>query len=320
VGYDQLFKTILERLLRDFLELFFPEAAARLDFQTLRFLDKEVFANVPDGTVREADIVAHLHTREGEPELVLVHIEVQTEPKGDFPRRMFEYYSVLRLRYRVPVFPVVVYLRHGPSSRIAEYRESLFEQELLLFRYHTLALARLPAEEYVGTSALGAALAALMAASRNRARLRLSMLERVVGSQWSQLDEALRYLLVNVIETFFELSGEDAKEYRRLISGKEYRAVQEVELTWADRLMEKGREEGREKGLEEGREEGRAEGLEVGILEGKRKTLSRLLAAKFGDLPGDIKTKVEAMSAADLDSVLDRVLTAATLDELELSD
>jgi len=34
LGHDQLFKTILEALLRDFLELFFPKEAARLDFDT----------------------------------------------------------------------------------------------------------------------------------------------------------------------------------------------------------------------------------------------------------------------------------------------
>jgi hypothetical protein len=105
LGYDQLFKTILEKLLRDFLELFFPEAAARLDFQTLRFVDKEVFANVPEGTVREADVIAKLQTREGKPELVLVHIEVQTEPESDFPRRMFEYYSVCACTMGFPSFP-----------------------------------------------------------------------------------------------------------------------------------------------------------------------------------------------------------------------
>jgi predicted transposase YdaD len=299
LGYDQLFKTILEALLRDFLELFFPEAAARFDFQTLRLVDKEVFANVPEGEVRQADVVARLETRDGEPELVLVHVEVQSEPKSDFPRRMFEYYSVLRLHYGVPVFPIALYLRGGPPSPLAEYRESLFEEELLLFRYHSVALARLSAEEYVDTSPLGAALAALMAASRNRARLRLSMLERVAGSA---LDEALKYLLVNVIETFFELSGEDAEEYRRLISRKEHRAVQEVELTWADRLMEKGRQEGRE----------------VGVLEGKRETLLKLLRAKFGDLPDELSNSVQSLSAGELESVLDRVLAATTLEELEL--
>ncbi len=301
MGHDQLFKTILEGLLRDFLELFFPEAAARLDFETLRFLGKEVFANVPAGEVREADVVARLETRDGESELVVVHVEVQLEPKSDFPRRMFEYYALLRLHYRLPVFPIVLYLRGGPRSKVAEYREDLFGQELLLFRYHSVALARLPAEEYVGASPLGAALSALMGPekTRDRARLQLSMLERVVGSE---LDEALKYLLVNVIKTYFVLSGEEAERYRRLVSRKEYRAVQEVELTWADKLMEKGREEGRE----------------AGVLDGKRETLLRLLAAKFGDLPREIAAKAETMSAAELDSVLDRILTATTLDELEL--
>jgi hypothetical protein len=307
MGQDQLFKTILERLLRDFLELFFPEAAARLDFETLRFVDKEVFANVPEGKVREADVVARLETRDGKPELVLVHVEVEAEPKSDFPRRMFEYYALLRLNYGLPVFPIALYLRRGPLSKVAEYREALFGQELLLFRYHSLALARLPAEEYVGASPLGAALSALMSQekTRDRARHKLSMLEPVVGSG---LDEALKYLLVNVIETYFELSGEDAERYRLLVSRKEYRAVQEVELTWADKLMEKGREKGRE------------EGREVGVIEGKRETILRLLATKFGDLPRDIAAKAEAMSAAELDSVVDRLLTATTLDELELGD
>jgi len=301
VGQDQLFKTILEGLLQDFLELFFPEAAARLDFATLRFVDKEIFANVPAGEVREADVVARLETREGDPEIVVVHVEIQAEHKSDFPRRMFEYYSILRLHYGLPVFPVVLYLRRGPSSKLAEYREALFGQELLLFRYHSVALARLPAEEYVETSPLGAALSALMSRekTRDRPRLRLSMLKRVVGSE---LDQALKYLLVNVIETYFVLSGEDAERYRRLVSRKEYRAVQEVELTWADKLMEKGREEGRE----------------AGVLEGMRRSLQRQLTAKFGDLPTAVAAKIESMSAAELDSVLDRVLTATALDELEL--
>ncbi len=292
MGYDQLFKTILESLLQDFLELFFPEAVARLDFETLRFIGKEVFANVPKGKVRQADVVARLETRDGQPELVLVHVEIQTAPKSDFPRRMFEYYSLLRLHYGLPVFPVALYLRPGPRSRLAEYREALFGQQLLLFRYHSLALARLSAEEYVGASPLGAALSALMGRQeiQDRPRLRLSMKERVVESE---LDEALKYLLVNVIESFFKLSGEDAERYRRLVSRKEYRAVQEMELTWADKLMEKGRKKGQKEG----------------VIKGKRETLLRQLAAKFGELPQEIAAKAKGMSAAELDSVLDRLVS-----------
>jgi hypothetical protein len=307
VGQDQLFKTILEAMLRDFLELFFPDEAARLDFDTLRFLGKEVFANVPEGEVREADVVARLETLDGQPELVLVHVEVQAEHRSEFARRIFEYYAVLRLHYRVPVFPIVLYLRGGPLSRIAEYREDLFGRELLTFRYHSVALARLPAEEYVGTSPLGAALSALMSSKkgRDRAALMASMLERVAGSGFN---EALKYLLVNVIKTYSVLSDEDHERYRRLLTRKEFRAVQELELTWADRLVEKGREEG----LERGRE--------AGVIEGKRMALLRQLSAKFGEMPEGVTARAEALSESELDSVLDRILTATTLRELGLGE
>ncbi|MGH9389539.1 MAG: Rpn family recombination-promoting nuclease/putative transposase, partial [Vicinamibacteria bacterium] len=294
MGHDQLFKAVLERLLQGFLELFFPEFAARCDFETLRFVDKEVFANVPEGEVREADVVARLETREGEPEIVLVHIEVQARPEADFARRMFEYYALLRIHHRLPVFPVVLYLRGGPASTVAEYREDLFGQEQLRFRYRSVALARLSAEEYVGASPLGAALAALMRRGKTRdgLELRREMLSRVLESE---LDDARKYLLVNVIETYFRLSGEEAARFRRLISEKEYRKMHEVELTYFDELELKG------------------------VLKGKRETLLRLLTAKFGPLPEDTVARIAGISSAlELDTYLDRVLTANSLQEIGL--
>jgi len=326
VGQDQLFKTILEAFLRDFLELFFRDDAARLDFATVQFLGKEVFANVPQGDVREADVVARLETKDGEPKLILVHVEVQAEHRGDFPRRMFEYYSVLRLHYGLPVFPIVLYLRGGPPSRQAEYREGLFGYELLTFRYHSVPLARLSAEEYVGTSPLGVALSALMSSKgQDRAGLMAAMLERVLESG---LNKLLKHLLVDVIKTYLVLTPEEEERYRQLLTRKEFRAVQEVELTWSEKLIEKGRAEGLEKGLEEGLEQGLERGIErglekgreAGVIEGKRRTLLRQLSAKFGEISGRTRASVETMSETDLDSLLERVLTASTLDELGLGD
>jgi predicted transposase/invertase (TIGR01784 family) len=298
MGQDQLFKAILEKLFQSFLELFFPNVAARLDFVTLRFLDKEVFANVPEGVVREADVVARLQTRDGEPELVLVHVEVQARPENDFARRMFEYYALLRMRHQVPVFPIVLYLRGGPDSAIEDYREELFGQEQLRFRFRSVALARLVAEEYVGASPLGAALSALMrrGKARDRLGLRREMLRRVLESEH---DEALKYLLVNVIESYFRLSKEETERFRSLMSGKEYRKVQEEELTYFDELELKGRA--------------------AGIIEGKRETLLRQLTAKFGSLSDDVRGRIAAAgSASELDIYLDRVVTAGSLDEMGL--
>ena len=62
MGHDQLFKRFFHEFLQDFLELFSPDVAARLDFTTLEFLDKELFTDFPDGSVREADVVARVET------------------------------------------------------------------------------------------------------------------------------------------------------------------------------------------------------------------------------------------------------------------
>ncbi len=50
---------------------------------------------------------------------------------------------------------------------------------------------------------------------------------------------------------------------------------------------------------------------------GKRETLLRQLTAKFGPLPEETVAKIAAVSSAsELDSYLDRVLTATSLEEI----
>ena len=110
MSHDQLFKDLLRSFLRDFLELFFPDDARRLDFQTLSFLDKEVFTSFPEGSMRTADLLAQLDTVNGEPKLLLIHLEVQATHERNFAARMYEYYALLWFRLRLPIFPIVVYL------------------------------------------------------------------------------------------------------------------------------------------------------------------------------------------------------------------
>lgn len=73
--------------------------------------------------------------------------------------------------------------------------------------------------------------------------------------------------------------------------------MQDVELTWGDRLREEG------------------------LVQGKRETLIRLLTARFGPLPEQVRGRIDALSSPEeLDPYLDRVLTAATLEDIGLSD
>jgi len=290
MGHDQLFKAVLEKFFRDFLELFFPKVAKRLDFRTLVFLDKELFADLPQGPTREVDVVARLETQEGEPETVLVHIEVQSRPEKDFARRMFEYSVLLWLRHRAPIFPVVLYLQGGEGLTDEQYRTRLFGREIFRFDYASVGLARLRAEEYVETGLLGAALAVLMAPIKRAdpVAFEADLMRRVAKSG---LDDFRKFLLFDIIETYSRLSAEERTRFERLISRKEYRTVQKVKETWSDRMR----------------------------AEGKRETLLRLLKAKFGPLEAETIMKVDAMgSSTELDAYLDRIIKAESLEDMGL--
>jgi len=151
MDHDQLFKTVLQSNFLDFLQLFYPEVAGQIDSQTLHFLDREFFTDLPEGSRRKPDIVASLKTHDGSPEIVLVHVEVQLRPERDFEERMFQYYAMLWLRYRIPILPIVVYLKGGMEGLVKEeYRVWLFGRERLRFRYESIRLASLDAGEYLG--------------------------------------------------------------------------------------------------------------------------------------------------------------------------
>ena len=122
------------------------------------------------------------------------------------------------------------------------------------------------------------------------------MLERVLKSE---LDEARLYLLVNVIETYFPLSGSALAQFRQVVARKEYASVLDEDLTWGDNLILKGEE--------------------AGVIKGIRETLKRLLTAKFGTLPVELDSRIDAVgSGQELDAYLERVLTASALEEMGL--
>ncbi len=131
----------------------------------------------------------------------------------------------------------------------------------------------------------------------------------------SPLDDAQKFLLVNVVETYFELDIEETERFRQFLSTKGYWEVEKMEVTWADKMMEKGRVEGRE----QGREEGREQGLKAGVIEGRRETLLHLLTAKFGSVSEETSARVQALdSVSELDTYLERVLTAESIDDMGL--
>ena len=88
----------------------------------------------------------------------------------------------------------------------------------------------------------------------------------------------------------------------------------------SDRRFEawaKGHEQrGLEKGRLEGQQEGRLEGQQEGLLEGTQLALQGLLTKRFGPLPEDVLGQIGSASIAQIDTWLDRLLIASSLDEI----
>ena len=85
--------------------------------------------------------------------------------------------------------------------------------------------------------------------------------------------------------------------------------------TMADVLIERGWNKGRTEGLTEGRTEGRNEAA----IETRQQTLIRQLRRRFGKLPAKVTRAINETTATEqLDDWLDRLVTAQTLEELDI--
>jgi predicted transposase YdaD len=85
---------------------------------------------------------------------------------------------------------------------------------------------------------------------------------------------------------------------------------------WFEEKWRQGVLEGLQKGKQEGLHEGLERGLERGVQQGEAALLMRLLTRRFGQLPESVDMLLSQASTAELEAWGERVLDAATLDEV----
>lgn len=297
-GHDQLFKELFECFLGDLVRLVAPGLADHLRLETARPMPKEQFTDFPRGEQRRLDVVAAVESVEGDPELVVVHTEVEARASQRMGRRMRAYAHQLELRHGRPVLPIVVYLRGGPAGVVkAAVRKRLWEEEMEVFHYFAFGLSRCRAEEYLRRpEPLAWSLAALM---RRRpltaARQKAECLRPIARAE---LDDVQRFLLVNCVGTYIELDEEGEREYEALMSEEENREVQAMEMTWAEKLEARGVERGRDE---------------------MRTLVLNQMKRRFGAVPKDVERRVRAIDSAErLSRLGEQLLDARSVDELEL--
>src|ERR1700744_5307743 len=143
--YDILWKGMIEEIMEDLLLFVDPEIGKELDFKRgFEFLDKELAAIYPEpgktpGT-KVVDKLVKVYLRDGSERWMLLHLEVQGNSKGDFARRMFEYFIRIFAKHGHPVAAIAIF-----TGKDGKKMPGMYEDHCLWMRaryeYKTIAIA-----------------------------------------------------------------------------------------------------------------------------------------------------------------------------------
>ena len=318
MDHDHNFKNLILDYPYDALELFAPSEADNVR-QGARItpIREEQLKNRLGDRFRELDVPLLVEWANGERAGIAFAIEEETDPQRFSIHRLAHYCLDLAELYTMDrVVPVVVFLHAGSFPR--ELVLGTRKRTYLRFEFVSCALAELPFERYRGSTNVVARL--------NLPNMRYAPDERVDvyadalrGLNALETDPNKKAKYIDFIDIYAAL---DETEQRLYV--QKYPQEAEVMSSFAERFrqegMQQGRQEGmqqgRQEGIQQGRQEGMQQGRQEGMQQGEAQILMRLLARKFGELPVDIRHRVESADSERLLLWSERVLTATSLDEV----
>ena len=216
---------------------------------------------------------------------------------------------MLRLRHALPVLPILVNLRGGrPGVYRGTLREVFDGKVTAVFHYRVLGLSGCRAEEWLARpEPIAWAFAALMRpGSWSRAELKLECLRRIATSDVVGLR---KQVLVDWVETYVQLTEQDALELQRLLDLEGNEEIKTMELTWLGQAEARGMEKG-------------IEGAETATRQAvgrMRRVVLRQIEQRFGAVPAKMRRKIEAIDSLEpLADLAERVLVVDSVGELGL--
>lgn len=304
--YDSPWKDALEEYFTDFMAFFFVEAYQEIDWRKpVVFLDKELqqVALEAETGRRYADKLAKVWKKNGEEGWVLAHVEVQGQPEAHFDRRVYTYNHRLfdRDNLLVASFAVLTddndtwrpgkfsYALWGckvnfefPIVKLADYRDQWAELEASNNPFAVVTMAHLKTRETQNDPA--------------QRQFWKYYLIRHLYDRGYQRQDILK--LFRFIDWMMRLPDDLERQW-----------IAQVEQLEAERHMQYVTSVERF-AIEKGKEEGREEGREVSL-----RLLLRLLTHRFGAIPATLRDRVQGLTLAQAETMVDAVLASQSLAE-----
>jgi hypothetical protein len=114
--------------------------------------------------------------------------------------------------------------------------------------------------------------------------------------------DSAKDVLLHWIDTYVQLAGEDAAEYRRLLALEKNKEVRRMEQTWMGRAEEQGFKKGKAVGLEKGK----TQGFRKGKMEGKAEAVDRMrrmvlqqIERRFGAVTEPVETRIREITSIE---------------------
>ncbi len=294
MSHDQNFKNLILDYPRQALQFFAQAENAALD-QCVRItpIRQEQLKDRLGDRFRELDVPLRVEWPKGEREALLFVIEEESDPRHFSIHRLAHYcLDLAELCDTERVVPVVIFLREGSYPRKLTLGGE--RGDYLRFHYLVCDLPRIPAENYRQSDNIVARL--------NLPNMQYSESERVE-------------IYADAVKGLVTLEADDNKQSKYIDFIDIYAALDDNELARYERdyLKEVESMTGLAQKL---RQEGRQQGMQQGMQQGEAAMLIRLLQAKFGSLPEQVREKIESTDAQTLLKWSERVLTANSLEDI----
>jgi hypothetical protein len=294
--YDSPWKDAIQQYLRPFLELCFSHVERELDWSRApEFLEQELRESIPGADLgpQRVDQLVKAWRPDGEEQWLLLHIEVQSNPDPDLPRRLFQYHTRLTEKHGWRVTTLCLLADISPG-----YRPTTFTWELLgcshEFRFPTCKLLDFSESELqTSPNPLSLIIRAHLAAKRTR------------------LEEPLRYSIKRALLKELPDRGLTRQDFEQLLKlidwlirlspASEVDFSQEIREYYGTKPMPYVTSFER-----------------IGLLEGTRKAILRVASSRFGAVPEAFAERLALIrDATVLDTIIDLVSRSESLADLE---
>ena len=303
IDHDQLFKQLISTFFLEFIDLFAPALAVNIDRDNLEFLPQEYFTDIIEGDRRAMDLVVriNLHRRPNEPDAgkvwAIIDCEHQSSSEANFNRRMFFYFAQLHRKYLEPVYPIAIFSFEEPKRQEQDkYRVRLPGLEVLEFNFLKIQLNQLNWRDFLKQkNPVAAALMSKMKIEpKDRAKVKVECLRAIANLK---LDPARVSILSGFVDSYLRLNAIELSEFEGEVASikkeTEKEGVMQIVTSW----MEQGIEQGEQK-----------EALRL---------VSRVLNRRVGELDAGEIDRLQQLSVARLEDLLDAALDFTSRSDLE---